>query len=572
MKKIVEKVGIVFLSFLMTFALSSCGGDGNDATEDEQQFSKTDVAVTGKATDIGMTYATINGYVNFERIPYSISSLEIGIEVSTDETFPDSNSRYIGINAIEGNKFTADIQGLNFSTTYYYRTFVKSNSLYFYGRTQSFATKELKASVAVSDAEGITFTSANVTLDLSKVSFSASETMFVGLAYSEDKQLLNLDSLIDVDEIRGVDFAFDTTCADLTEKKVTTSIKELKPGHTYYYCAYLAVGRKVVSSEVKSFSTLQFQSQQLITNNVIDVALTTAKVSGTTTLAERLASIYPAGTQITYGISYTQERAYPDWTDDDFEEHTLLGYLEMVAPLEGGSFTAELTRLQPNTTYLYRAYIRIGNTDILAGAVKRFTTKSVDDYMSTEVREVGVTSTTIVGKSMLKGLYSNVQYTLNYRIKGDDWTHTVPMAVQGDSISVTLSTYYSKEYEYWVSVQADGKSMETGVNTFKTLDPRDFITLHAAANVTANSAVLTFSVDPKYCDDNPSGHFYYGLTKENISNLVNARANGTTATATLSNLRPGTTYYYRAQVLFTLGVGYADWFYSDIKSFTTLNK
>ena len=211
MKKIVEKVGIVFLSFLMTFALSSCGGDGNDATEDEQQFSKTDVAVTGKTTDIGMTYATINGYVNFERIPYSISSLEIGIEVSTDETFPDSNSRYIGINAIEGNKFTADIQGLNFSTTYYYRTFVKSNSLYFYGRTQSFATKELKASVAVSDAEGITFTSANVTLDLSKVSFSASETMFVGLAYSEDKQLLNLDSLIDVDEIRGVDFAFDTT-------------------------------------------------------------------------------------------------------------------------------------------------------------------------------------------------------------------------------------------------------------------------------------------------------------------------------------------------------------------------
>ncbi len=42
-----------------------------------------------------------------------------------------------------------------------------------------------------------------------------------------------------------------------------------------------------------------------------------------------------------------------------------------------------------------------------------------------------------------------------------------------------------------------------------------------------------------------------------------------TMKAKMSNLTSGMTYYYYAQVLFTTGLGRADWYTTDIKSFTT---
>ena len=577
MKEFLERAGIVFLSILMVFTLASCGDD-DDETEETQQFSQNDIAVTGTATEIGMTYATVSGYVNIDRIPYGSTLNDIGIVVSTNEKFPSEETLTISVRGIEGNKFTVNLQKLDFGTTYYYKTYVKCGNLYFYGKTQSLVTKELTAQITASSAREVTFTSAAITLGVNNASLPAAESVYVGLAYSEDKQLLKLDSLFAADNIQGVHFAYsiDIPCSSLKDNTLAISLNELKPGHTYYYCAYLIAGKKVVSSEIRNFSTLQFQSQQLMTNDVTDVSLTTAKVSGTTTLASALASLYPAGMSITYGISYAPESDFPNWSEDDFEEHTLISSyssVSSVATLEGKTFTSKLEHLQPNTTYLYQAYIRIGITDVLTGKVKRYTTKDLNNFISTEVKEIGINSARIAGKSLLNGLYSNVKYTLHYQLAGENgWDRTVEMTEKGDSISATLSVYNSKKYEYWINVQADNMSMNTNVKTFETLNPRDFITIYDATNVTANSAVLKFSVDPRYCDDYTSGYFYYGLTRDNLSNVASSQLSGTSGTATLHDLRPGTTYYYSAHVLIHLGIGSADWFESDIKSFTTPSK
>ena len=60
-----------------------------------------------------------------------------------------------------------------------------------------------------------------------------------------------------------------------------------------------------------------------------------------------------------------------------------------------------------------------------------------------------------------------------------------------------------------------------------------------------------------------------GPSKENISQYAQGTVDRMTMKAKMSNLTSGMTYYYYAQVLFTTGLGRADWYTTDIKSFTT---
>ena len=125
---------VLILTVMMMPLVASCGDD------DEKNGNNADIAITGSCTEVGEDYARIEGYFNQKNITASYSSLQVGIEYSTDESF--KGSIFAQSKVIEGNRFKVEIKKLKPSTNYYYRTCVKINSLNYVGKTSTFTTKE----------------------------------------------------------------------------------------------------------------------------------------------------------------------------------------------------------------------------------------------------------------------------------------------------------------------------------------------------------------------------------------------------------------------------------------------
>ena len=130
---------VALLATVFGMALASCGDDEEDASNNTQ-----DVAVTGTASEVGATYAIVNGVVNLDAISASYTSVEVGVEVSTTQDFADS--RRTQATDVVGRTISVRVDGLKQSTKYYYRTYVSISSLSFdyYGKTLSFTTQKVQ--------------------------------------------------------------------------------------------------------------------------------------------------------------------------------------------------------------------------------------------------------------------------------------------------------------------------------------------------------------------------------------------------------------------------------------------
>lgn len=565
-KKLVFPALMVFTCFSMM----SCSKD-DDHEEDkgktgtETKTDLTEIAITEPATEVGITYAVVSGQVQLGLIPASSTLKGVCFELSTDKDFASGETKRYAVRGIEGSKLTLPITDLTAQTTYYYRTVLELNSLDFYGARQTFTTKELNVTSSAVDLSEITLTSAKVSFKVMSENMAKQENVFAGMAYSEDKQRLQADNIMALisggygdHTSDGLSIMPERRCSNLTDKTVNALIGGLEPGHAYYCCSYVRAGDKLTMSEVKRFETVNFQERQLMTCETSDVMLTTATVSGSTTLLSKLTELYPDTPYVSWGISYASE------------ESSL--QVETPVTLDGNQFTVTLNGLTPGTNYTYRPFVRVDGT-VLNGEVKRFTTRSVEDYLTIDVDEVGFTTAKASGKTLLQGLFQNVSYTLNYRYDsgGYSWDSGETMTVAGDRLSAALNGLScGTTYKYWLTAVADGQKLQTAEKIFRTQDPADHISLSDATNITSSSAEVTCSVDPKvYASSTLSCHIIYGPSRENISQYAQGSVDGLTMKATMHNLISGMTYYYYAQVLFTTGLGRADWYTTDIKSFTT---
>ena len=123
---------------LAIMTLVACSEDKEELLPgSDAEKNTTDVAVTGAVSKIGAFNAQISGVVNLA----SYVVLDVGIEVSTREDF-GTKSRTVATGVV-GRKFDVYIQPLLFETKYYYRTYVITPSLDYYGKTYSFTTKKL---------------------------------------------------------------------------------------------------------------------------------------------------------------------------------------------------------------------------------------------------------------------------------------------------------------------------------------------------------------------------------------------------------------------------------------------
>ena len=104
-----------------------------------------------------------------------------------------------------------------------------------------------------------------------------------------------------------------------------------------------------------------------------------------------------------------------------------------------------------------------------------------------------------------------------------------------------------------------------------SVNPGDYILLDDATDITATTAVVNCMLSPYAFEGDQSGALvYFAQDKNNLIRMTSTRLNGDHLTAELTGLQPNTTYYYCAQALCILSFGLGDWFYSGVKSFTTL--
>lgn len=552
---------------------TACRDDNEDSDYIEKnEVSNQQIALTEPVQEVGITYAILSGRVNFEQIPVGSSFEGVGFELSTDKDFAAECTKRITARAIKDNKVTIKIDTLSFQTTYYYRIVIVLNNLDCYGESQSFTTRALNISVSAGEVSNVTLTSAKVDYEVKLEDMSKSETVVAGIAYTDERQHLQADSIIAIvaknqaymgpvhNDMKRTN-VIEKRSSQLTGGSIKEIISGLKPGHTYYYCTYIRASNRIVTNEVRAFSTVDFQEQQIMDCETNDVTLASATITGKSSIEERLRELYTDGRTFAFGINYAKDSEYANGItySADFS-------------LNDNKYIVQLSRLTPNTTYVYYPYVRVDNS-ILAGNVRQFKTKPLEDYISFSVvdDEIGFSSAIVSGKTMLKGLFQNTSYTLHYVNAANNWDYETAMSVIDDSLTGKMSSLAcGNTYNYWLTINADGQVLQTEKKSFKLKDPKDHIYLSDATSITSSGAEITCSVDPKVYEGSIMCQIIYGLSKENISNYAQMNTvDSKTAKATLNNLSSGTTYYYYAMVLFTTGLGRADWYSTDIKSFTT---
>lgn len=137
------------LLYMAFFALAVCscgGGDDDDTTGNggvnngNGNITNTEVAVTGTVTGITDNSAQITGTVYLGRITISYSSIEYGVQLSTEANFNSSTN--VPASTLTNNVFTVTATGLSPETTYWYHTYVKVQNTSYYGQALTFTTEK----------------------------------------------------------------------------------------------------------------------------------------------------------------------------------------------------------------------------------------------------------------------------------------------------------------------------------------------------------------------------------------------------------------------------------------------
>lgn len=152
------------------------------------------------------------------------------------------------------------------------------------------------------------------------------------------------------------------------------------------------------------------------------------------------------------------------WSDDNHLQKTIVNNAD-------GEVEIELTNLLPNTTYQYRAFIKVGNEYFWAKETKSFQTQILP-IITVSVSDISYTGANLLANSNVKSAYSG------FRVKkAEDENYIEYFAEMDDEGNFNISLDHPEsldqlsigtEYQYYAFIVERGEEITSEIKTFTT--------------------------------------------------------------------------------------------------------
>lgn len=385
-------------------------------------------------------------------------------------------------------------------------------------------------------------------------------------AYRTKDNTLRLGAQLSLTEEFKDGELYDVYIGGLEGHHMDITVDGLSSNTNYYYRTFVDVGTMKLYGEKKSFKT----SAMLLACSVGDA---TDITTNTATFKVSLNESAPKSQRdvINYGLAYSTDKDL--FSDPQTSTKDLTGI--KIRPIYSNEDeTVTVADLEPGKTYYYCAFTcDSGYRFWLFGSVKSFTTESMEKYLAVDAVDAKFIVAEVTGHTMFSQSTANT-YTFHYTQAGVEYPfqNNITMNSDGNNLTaVVTSLSPDQRYECWITAEKDGRTIaQSEKKEFKTQNPGDYILMDDATDITSTSAVINCKLSPYAFEGESMAHIYYGQDKNNLLKLMTARLDGDHLSATLTGLLPNTTYYYRGSALCHLSFGWAEWYNSEIKSFTTL--
>ena len=399
-------------------------------------------------------------------------------------------------------------------------------------------------------------------------------------AYASSGQSVQIGMEISTSEWFEINNRLSGYIQEIQQNRFVATAYGLAPNTHYYVRAFVEVGSNRLYGENQTFTTQQLELPCSV-GEATNVTYDTANIEVTF-------GVQPSSSaeDISYGIAYSTDKDLLTNTSAMLDYNNLESGAIKLFPVSytGQSMVIPLGSLEAKTTYYYCAYVMAGTyynetpSQIACqfGPLKSFTTESKDGLLCIDAINAKFILAEVSGTTNLANLYSGLTYKLVYEKVDDEWSFRMDetMSVEDNKLSAVIRNLYPGEkYQCWIAAMKDGRTvLESEKQVFRADNPADYIILDDATDVTSTSATINCQLLGEGYESEQWCYIYYGQDKNNLLHLETARPSGDHFSVTLTGLQPNTTYYYNGSALCHLSFGYADWFYSEVKSFTTLPK
>ena len=422
--------------------------------------------------------------------------------------------------------FSSNITGLEPGVTYYVRAYATNSIGTSYGSEESFTTKPILSTVSTSSASEITSSSFKIGGNVTATGGADVTERGVVWGTSEDPT---------------IDDNKKTSGKGLGEFSVTLS--ELTFATTYYVRAY-AVNAAGVS----------YGSTIAVTTNAILAELSTASITSITS-----SSAVSGGNISSDGGAIVSARGVVWSTEKD---PTISLSTKTADGTGSGSFTSNISGLEPGVKYYVRAYAT-NSKGTSYGSEESFTTKPILSTVSTSSASDITSSSFKIGGNVTASGGADITE------RGVVWDTTEEPTIDDNKKSsgeglgeftVTLSeltfatTYYVRAY----AVNSAGVSYGNSVTvTTEAILPE--LSTVSITSITSSSAVSGGNISSDGGAIVTARGVVWSTEKEPTINLTTKTVDGTGSgefSSNITGLEPGVTYYVRAYATNSIGTAY----------------
>lgn len=293
--------------------------------------------------------ATLKGKANLSSS--AAADLMVGFQYSLSPGILPSNSDSImAENADSDYNYSADLSGLEPSTTYYYRSFIRENGQYTFGETKEFTTREITSLIAA-DTSMVSAVGAilKAFVDYTNIRYRDAS---VGFYWGEAKDELDNKAYI---------------CEEQEDYSII--LFPLQSPNEYFYQPFIILNHKEYKGMVGSFTTEP--------NNTLLETLDATEVEQFSAVLNATIDYSIIKPYLNDSYSYSWNNGFCIWNGDycenDYEYEAWGGDW---SDSETYYFFQKKEYLYSNTTYSYKPYLKLGDTKYY-GSIKQFTTLPV---------------------------------------------------------------------------------------------------------------------------------------------------------------------------------------------------